>query len=92
MIVQQVQSIYSNNSPVYFLEQTSAVVFWGNMVVIHMGFEPIIPGWIIDTLTLTMLYFLNGIILLLFLELFIIIFKDIKMRAWSWSANSIEPG
>ena len=28
---------------------------------------------------------------LLYLELSIIIFRDIKMRTWSWSANSIEP-
>ena len=26
-----------------------------------------------------------------FLKLFIIIFRDIKMRPWSWPANSIEP-
>ena len=43
-------------------------------------------------LTLTLLNFLNGIIQLPFLELSIIIFKDIKMRTWSWPANSTEPG
>ena len=36
--------------------------------------------------------FLNGIICLPFLELSVIIFRDIKMRTWSWSANSIETG
>ena len=41
---------------------------------------------------LNLLNFLNGIIHLPFLELSIIIFRDIKMRTWKWSANSIEPG
>ena len=36
--------------------------------------------------TLNLLNFLKGIIHL-FLELSIIIFRDIKMRTWSWSAN-----
>ena len=44
------------------------------------------------TLTLTMPNFLNGIIRLPILELSIIIFRGIKMRTWSWWANSIELG
>ena len=40
------------------------------------------------TLTLN---FLNGIIHLTFIEQSIIIFRDIKVITWSWSANSIEP-
>ena len=43
-------------------------------------------------LTLSMLNFLNGIIHLPFLALSIIILRDIKMRTWSLSANSIEHG
>ena len=44
-------------------------------------------------LTLTnLLNFLNGIIHLTFLELSIVIFRDINMRTCSWSSNSIEPG
>ena len=43
-------------------------------------------------LTINLLNFLNEIIQFPFLELTIIIFRDIKMRSWSWSANSIEPG
>ena len=42
-------------------------------------------------LTLTLLNFFNGIILP-FLQLSIIIFTDMKMSSWCWSANSIEPG
>ena len=38
-----------------------------------------------------LLNYLSWIIHLPFLELFITIFSDIKMRTWSWSANSIEP-
>ena len=41
-------------------------------------------------LTLTMPNFLNGITHLPFLALSIISFRDIKMKTWSWSANSIE--
>ena len=44
------------------------------------------------SLTLYLLYFLNGIIHLSFLVLPIIIFRDIKIRSWSLSANSVEPG
>ena len=40
-------------------------------------------------ITLTMPNFINGIIHLPFLALSIIIFRDIKMRTLSWSANSI---
>ena len=43
-------------------------------------------------LTLNPLYFLNGIIHLAFLELSIIIFRDIKDKTRSWSANILEPG
>ena len=35
--------------------------------------------------------FLNGIIHLPFLNLSIIIFRDFKMKTWSWSVNSIQP-
>ena len=45
-----------------------------------------------SSLTLNLLNFLNGIIHLPFLDLSIIIFKDTKMRSWSWSTNSIEHG
>ena len=38
-------------------------------------------------LTLTMPNFLNEIILLTFLALSIISFRDIKMKTWRWSAN-----
>ena len=38
-------------------------------------------------LTLIMPNFLNGIIHLPFLALSIIIFRDIKMKTWSWSAS-----
>ena len=48
--------------------------------------------WCMSTLTLNLLNFLNGIIQLPFLDLSIIIFRDIKMITWSWSANSIQPG
>ena len=43
------------------------------------------------SLTFNLLNFVNGIIHLSFLGLSIIIFRDIKMRTWSWSADSIEP-
>ena len=43
-------------------------------------------------LTLIMPNFLNGKIHLPFLALSIIIFRDIKMKTYSWSASSIEPG
>ena len=43
-------------------------------------------------LTLNLLDFLNEIIHISFLALSITIFRDIKMKNWSWSANSIEPG
>ena len=45
-------------------------------------------------LTIIMPNFLNGIIHLKVscMHLSIIIFRDIKMKTWSWSANSIEPG
>ena len=46
----------------------------------------------IDNLTLKLLIFWKGIICLPFLELSIIIFRDISIRTWSWSANSIDPG
>ena len=36
--------------------------------------------------------FLNGIIHFTFLAFSIIIFRDIKMKTYSWPANSIEPG
>ena len=38
-----------------------------------------------------LLKFLNGIIHLQLSEMSIIIFKDIKMKTWSWPTNSIEP-
>ena len=41
-----------------------------------------------ELLTLNLLNFLNGIIHLQFLALPIIIFRDVKMKNWSWSANS----
>ena len=40
----------------------------------------------------TLLNFLNEHVHLLFLELSIINFRDIKLKIWSWSANSIEVG
>ena len=43
-------------------------------------------------LTLNLLKFLNGLVYLPFLEQFIIIFRDIKIKIWPWSANSIGPG
>ena len=46
----------------------------------------------LSVLTLIMPNFLNEIILPTFLSLSIIIFKDVKIWTWSWSANSIEPG
>ena len=48
-------------------------------------------GNILTTLTLNLLNFLNGIIHLPVLEMSIINFRNIKMRTWSWTANSIEP-
>ena len=42
-------------------------------------------------LALYLLNFLNRIIHPSFLELSIIIFRDIKMKTLSWSADSIEP-
>ena len=51
--------------------------------------------YILTFLSITSLsaaFFSNGIIHLPFLELSIIILSDIKVRIWSWSANSIEPG
>ena len=42
-------------------------------------------------LMLNMLNLLNGLVLLPFLELSIIYFRDIKMRFHSWLNNSIEP-
>ena len=44
-----------------------------------------------NSLTLNRLNFINGIIHRPFLEMSITIFRGIKMRTWSWSANSIEP-
>ena len=44
-----------------------------------------------NNLTLHGLNFLNGTIQLPLLDLSIIIFRDIKMRTWSWSDSSIEP-
>ena len=41
--------------------------------------------------TVIITWVLNGIIHLTFLVLSIIILRDIEMRTWSWSANSIEP-
>ena len=46
----------------------------------------------IKGLTLNLLNFLNWIIHLPFLELYIIMLRDIKTKTWSWSANSVEPG
>ena len=37
-------------------------------------------------------YFLNGIIRLPFLELYIVIFRDVNMKTRRWSAKSIESG
>ena len=53
-----------------------------------------IPGviWIYSALTLIMPNYLNGIIHLTFLALSVIILRNIKMKTWSWPANSIEPG
>ena len=39
-----------------------------------------------------LLNFLNGMVHLPFLELYIISFRDIKIKIWSCSVNSIEPG
>ena len=39
------------------------------------------------TLTLNLLNYLNGILHLKFLELSIVIFKDIKITTWNWSAT-----
>ena len=44
-----------------------------------------------SVLTLTMSNFLNGNIHLPFMELSILIFRVIKMKILSWSANRIEP-
>ena len=44
------------------------------------------------SLTLNLLNLWNGVVQLSFLEPSIVNFGDIKMRIWSWSANSIEPG
>ena len=41
--------------------------------------------------SLKLLNFINGIINLPYLELFIIIFRDIKIRTWGMSGNSTEP-
>ena len=43
-------------------------------------------------LTINLPNYLNVIIHLTFLEPSIIIFRDIKMRTWSWSATSVKPG
>ena len=43
-------------------------------------------------LTFFLLNFSNGIIHLPFLDLSFIIFRDIKIKTWLWSANSIESG
>ena len=43
-------------------------------------------------ITPNLLHFWNGIICLPFLELSVIIHRDIKMKTWSWSATSIKPG
>ena len=53
-----------------------------------------IHRWVIliFKLTLNLLNFLNGLVHFPFLELSIVIFRNIKMRTWIWSANSIEPG
>ena len=47
---------------------------------------------IIIILTLSLLNFLNRLVHLLFLELSISVFWDIKMTIWSWLVNSTEPG
>ena len=47
---------------------------------------------VICMLTLNLLNFLNGLFHLPVLELSITVFGYIKMRIWSWSANSIELG
>ena len=45
-----------------------------------------------ELLTFNLLNFLNELINIQFLEQSIIIFIDIKMNTWCWSANSIQPG
>ena len=53
--------------------------------------DVIIEGFFYLT-TNNLLNFFYGIIHLPFLELCIIISRDIKMKTWSWSAKSKEPG
>ena len=54
----------------------------------HLYYEKVINPYNL----LNFLNFLNEIIHLPCKELSIITFRDTKMRTWSWSANSLEPG
>ena len=78
----------------YRVKFTTSIRWFSSIVFIRFG--KVMPLFYLEnilkfTLTLTLLNFLNGIIYLSFLEQSIFIFKGIKMRTWSWTANSIEP-